>query len=122
MDELSAWVENPLSFEVDRIDMDNRRIVADETIRQMILDKTGTKNLTKRLFYKAPSSARHTSGSHGSFHLRPSTKLLLILYQTSTDFILFPGLKMLDFVHLSNRKLILLRAPAEFDARSNRLW
>ena len=47
MAELSAWVEMPLSGEVDCIEMDNRRIVADETIRQMILTKSGTKNLTE---------------------------------------------------------------------------
>ena len=47
MDELSAWVEMPLSGEVDCIDMENRRIIADEAIRQMILGKSGTKNLTE---------------------------------------------------------------------------
>ena len=36
MDELSAWVEMPLSGEVDCLDIENKRIVADETIRQMI--------------------------------------------------------------------------------------
>ena len=33
--------------EVNCIEMENRRIVADETIRQMILEKSGTKNLTE---------------------------------------------------------------------------
>lgn len=47
MDELSAWVEMPLSGEVDCLDIENKRIVADETIRQMILEKSGTKNLTE---------------------------------------------------------------------------
>ena len=46
MDELSAWVEMPMSGEVRCIDMEKRGIVADETIRQMILEKSGTKSLT----------------------------------------------------------------------------
>ena len=32
---------------VDCLDIENKRIVADETIRQMILEKSGTKNLTE---------------------------------------------------------------------------
>ena len=46
MDELSAWVEMPLSGDLDCIDIENRRIVADETIRQIILEKSGARNLT----------------------------------------------------------------------------
>ena len=47
IDELSAWMEMPLSGEVDCIDKENSRIVADETIRQMILVKSRTKSLTE---------------------------------------------------------------------------
>ena len=47
IDELSAWVEMPLPGDVDCIDMENKRIVADETIRQIILEKSGTKSLTE---------------------------------------------------------------------------
>ena len=44
-DELSAWVNMPLADNISCIDIDERKIIADEDVRQEILKKSGAKNI-----------------------------------------------------------------------------
>lgn len=47
MEYLSSWVDAPLSEDVGCIDMDERKVVADETARALLLEKSGTKIITE---------------------------------------------------------------------------
>ena len=47
MAEIEAWVDMPLPESVGCIDLDERRVIADETIRQMILQKCGCHSITE---------------------------------------------------------------------------
>lgn len=46
LEELSAWVDEPLPENVGCIDMDERKVVADEMVRDMLLKKSGSRNIT----------------------------------------------------------------------------
>ena len=45
IDELTAWVDMPLPETVECIDMDDRRVIADETVREMLLRKCGARTI-----------------------------------------------------------------------------
>ena len=45
MDELAAWVDEPLPEKVECIDMDERKIVSDGTILDLLLEKSGTRSI-----------------------------------------------------------------------------
>ena len=45
LDELTAWVDMPLPETVECIDLDERRVVADETVREMLLRKCGARTI-----------------------------------------------------------------------------
>ena len=47
LDELAAWVDEPLPENVGCIDMDERKVAADELIRDLLLQKSGTKNVAE---------------------------------------------------------------------------
>ncbi len=47
MDELTAWVDMPLPEEVGCMEMDERKVVADEAVRELILKKCGARNITE---------------------------------------------------------------------------
>ena len=47
MDYLASWVDEPLAENVGCIDMDERKVVADETVRDLLLEKSQTKNITE---------------------------------------------------------------------------
>ena len=52
-DELTAWVNMPLPENVVCMDLDGRKIIADETVRQMIMTKCGIKGMADfQLFSK----------------------------------------------------------------------
>ena len=46
MAELAAWVNEPLPENVGCIDMNNRKIVADETVRHLLLTESGVENIS----------------------------------------------------------------------------
>ena len=45
LDELTAWVDMPLPETVGCIDMDERRVIADETVREALLGKCGARTI-----------------------------------------------------------------------------
>lgn len=47
LDELAAWVDDPLPENVGCIDMDERKVVADELVRDLLLQKSGTRNIAE---------------------------------------------------------------------------
>jgi len=47
MEMLTEWVNSPLNDDVECLDMDERVIVSDERIRQMILEKSGTMSIAE---------------------------------------------------------------------------
>ena len=47
MEELTAWVDTPLPEKVGCMDMDERRLVADEAVREMILKKCGSRTISE---------------------------------------------------------------------------
>ena len=47
MDYLASWVDEPLAENVGCIDMDERKVVADENVRDLLLEKSQTKNITE---------------------------------------------------------------------------
>ena len=47
IDELTAWVDMPLPETVGCIDMDERRVIADETVREMLLRKCGARTISE---------------------------------------------------------------------------
>ena len=51
MDELNAWVEMPLPEKIGCIDMDKRAIVADETVKELILEKGGLRMISDLSLY-----------------------------------------------------------------------
>lgn len=52
MEELSKWVDEPLPEKVGCIDVNDRKIMADETIRDLLLTRSGMVNITD--FQKLP--------------------------------------------------------------------
>ena len=53
IDELTEWVNMPLANNVSCLDINEHRIIADETIRQLILKKCGAESITSfQLFSK----------------------------------------------------------------------
>lgn len=47
MKELTAWVNEPLPQRYGCIDIDDRKVIADDTIRELILQKCGCRNITE---------------------------------------------------------------------------
>lgn len=47
LDELAAWVDEPLPENVGCLDMDERKVVADELVRDLLLQKSGTRNIAE---------------------------------------------------------------------------
>ena len=47
IEELGAWVDTPLAEGIDCLDLNERNIIADETIRQMILIESGARNIAE---------------------------------------------------------------------------
>ena len=45
MEELTAWVDVPLPEDVGCIDMNERKVMADETVRELLLKKSGSRNI-----------------------------------------------------------------------------
>jgi REP element-mobilizing transposase RayT len=50
-DELSAWVDMPLPENIGCIDLNERKIVADETVRQLIVKKCGARSISDFQLY-----------------------------------------------------------------------
>ena len=46
-EELMAWVDMPLPEKVGCMDMDERKVVADEVVRELILKKCGARNIAE---------------------------------------------------------------------------
>ena len=52
MTELASWVDMPLPKTVGCIDLDEREIIADETVRQLLLQKSGANTIPEFLLYQ----------------------------------------------------------------------
>ena len=45
IDELTAWVDMPLPETVECIDMGDQKVIADETVREVLLSKCGARTI-----------------------------------------------------------------------------
>lgn len=45
LEELVAWVDEPLPEKVGCLDMDERKVVADEIVRDLLLSKSGSRSI-----------------------------------------------------------------------------
>jgi hypothetical protein len=51
MKELAGWVDMPLPEKVGCLDMDERKIISDESVRKEILKRCGASNITEFLLH-----------------------------------------------------------------------